>query len=449
MGHLTEQEALTIKEGVQRRRTPQTLVENKWSVSPLNQRPEVIGSAAPTRVLLRDITLRTIEQTPGVWVNELQRRHIAEALVHAGVSAVQLAWLAVEAAYDAKKEIAFIKKLNPEVEVSIIGGTSERIDIAVDAGADLYLAYGPIVPEFQTIHGPYARQILRAHARGEDWRRTIPYPKNEAEHLERLQSDVRHAKGRGLKAGMFASMIHYATVDEIKNFAKAAHEVGADEIGLGDGASGLAPEAWRYIISLMRKEAPTTRIGVHTHNAFGLAGACALASVQAGAEVVEVSVNHLCSAAGQADLAEMAASLEILYGIRTGVDLARLTGLSKLIEDMTGVRMAPNKAVTGSDVWTYTEEAIFEEEQYAPVHKAVNPAVFGAEASYVLGRFSGASGAWALRAKLAEAGVEISDSRMVELLKRLKEVMEVRRRTLTDGELVEVARDLVLFETDV
>lgn len=443
MGHLTEQEAAVIKAGVKRRRTPKTLVENRWSVSPLNQTPEVVGDAAPKHVLLRDITLRTIEQTPGVWVNELQRRHLAEALVFAGVPAVQLAWLAVEAAYDAKKEIGFIKKLNPKVEVSIIGGTSDRVDIAIDAGADLYFAYGPIVPEFQTIHGPYARQILRAHARGEDWRKTIPYPKNEAEHLERLQSDVRYAKSKGLKAGMFASMIHYATVDEVRNFARAAHEVGADEIGLGDGASGLVPEAWRYIVSLMRKEAPTTRIGVHTHNGYGLAGACALSSVQAGAEVVEVSVNHLCSAAGQADLAEVAASLEVLYGIPTGIDLSRLTSLRKLVEDMTGVRMAPNKAVTGEDVWTYTEEAIFEEEQYAPVHKSVNPTVFGSEARYVLGRFSGASGAWALRAKLAEAGVELSDSRMVELLKRLKDVMEVRRKTLTDEELVDAARDLV------
>lgn len=443
MGHLTDKEAAVIKEGVQRRRTPKTLVEDKWSVSPLNQNPAVVGDAAPKRVLLRDITLRTIEQTPGVWINDLQRRHLTDALVRAGVSAVQLAWLAVETAYDAKKEVAYLKKLNPAVEVSIIGGTSERIDVAVDAGADLYLAYGPIVPEFQTIHGPYARQILRAHHRGEDWRKTIPYPKTEAEHLERLQSDVRHAKKRGLKAGMFASMIHYATVDEVVNFAKAAHDVGADEIGLGDGASGLVPEAWRYIVSLMKREAPNTRIGVHTHNAFGLAAACALASIQAGAEVAEVSVNHLCSGAGQADLAEVAASLEVLYGIPTGIDLSRLTPLRSLVEDMTGIRMAPNKAVTGSDVWTYTEEAIFEEEEYAPVHKAANPAVFGSEARYLLGRFSGASGAWALRGKLAESGVELSDKEMTELLRRLKEVMEVRRRTLTDDELVDAARELV------
>lgn len=443
MGHLTDHEAALIKDAVRRRRTPKTLVEGKWSVSPLNQDPAVVGQAAPQRVLLRDITLRTIEQTPGVWITESQRRHLAEALARAGVSSVQLAWLAVESAYDVKREIAFLKSLNPGVEVSIIGGTSERVNVAVDAGADLYLAYGPIVAEFQTIHGPYARQILRAYRRGEDWRRTIPYPKTEAEYLKRLQDDVAYAKRRGLRAGMFASMLHYATVEEVTNFARAAHEVGADEIGFGDGASGVGPEAWRFIVTLVRREAPNTRINVHPHNAFGLAAASALASIQAGAEMAEVAVNHLCSGAGQADLAEVAAALEVVYGIPTGIDLSRLTALRSLVEDITGVRMAPGKPVTGSDVWTYTEEAIFEEEEYAPVHKAANPALFGNQARYVLGRFSGVSGAWALRAKLADSGLELSDAQMGDLLRRLKEAMEARRRTLNEDELVDLAHDLV------
>lgn len=81
---------------------------------------------------------------------------------------------------------------------------------------------------------------------------------------------------------------------------------------------------------------------------------------------------------------------------------------------------------------------------FTSVHKSVNPTVFGGEARYFLGRYSGTSGAWSLRAKLAEAGVDMSDTRMAELIKRLKEVMEVRRKTLTDEELVEVARDLAL-----
>lgn len=447
MGHLTDQEAKLVKEAVARRRTPKTLVEGKWSVSPLNQDSTVIsrygGGQLPERVVLRDITLRTIDQTPGVWVTEPQRRLLAEELIRAGVSSLQIAWLAVEGAGDLKKEVEFVKKLNPHIELSVCGGTSDRVDIAADAGIDLYLAYGPIVPEFQLIHGPYARQILRAQQRGEDWRKTIAYPKSEAEFLKRLQDDVVYAKRRGIRAGMFTSMLHYATPQDMINFARAAHEVGADEIGLGDGASGVGPEAWHYIVSLIRREAPGIRISVHAHNAFGLATASALAAIQAGADMVEVAVNHLCSGAGQVDLAELAASLEVLYGVSTGIDLSRLTPLKELVEDLTGVRMSPNKAITGRDVSTYTEEAIFEEEQYAPVHKAANPEVFGNKARYVLGRFSGVSGAQMLRGRLAERGQKVSDAQIASLLPRLKGIMEMRGRTLSDDELTDVAADLV------
>jgi len=219
MGHLTDHEAKLIKEAVARRRTPKTLVEGKWSVSPLNQDPAVIarygGGKLPERVVLRDITLRTIDQTPGVWVTEPQRKLLAEELIRAGVSSLQIAWLAVQGAGDLKKEVEAVKKLNPEIELSVCGGTSQRVDVAADAGIDLYLAYGPIVPEFQMIHGPYAREILRAHQRGEDWRKTIAYPKTEAEFLKRLQDDCAYAKRRGMRAGMFTSMLHYATAQDV------------------------------------------------------------------------------------------------------------------------------------------------------------------------------------------------------------------------------------------
>ena len=450
MGHLTAQEAKLIRDAVLSRRTPKTLVDGKWSVSPLNQDPAVIGrfggGRLPEKVIIRDITLRTIDQAPGVWITEPQRRHLAEELIRTGVSSLQIAWLAVQGGGDVKKEVEFIKKLNPDIELSVCGGTSQRVDIAADAGIELYLAYGPIVPEFQLIHGPYAREILRAEQKGEDWRKTINYPKTEGEFLKRLQDDVVYAKKRGMRAGLFTSMLHYATAQDMINFARAAREVDADEIGLGDGASGVSPEALHYIVSLIKQEAPDIPVSIHAHNAFGLGLAASLAAVQAGAEIIEVAVNHLCSGAGQTDFAEVAASLEVLYGVSTGIDLTRLTPLKELVEDMSGVRMSPNKAVTGDSFATYTEEAIFEEEEYAPVHKAANPEIFGNKAGYKLGRFSGVSGAHMIRTKLIERGVQVSDAQFERILPQLKAIMEMRRRTLSDEELAQAAFDIVSSE---
>ena len=443
MGHLNEEEAARVKAAVAARRTPRTLVDGKWSVSPLNYDKKIVEGwgkgVLPERVLIRDITLRTAEQCPGVWLTKAQRRYLADALVDAGVPSIQVAWLAVESDHDVAGEIGMLKKRNPKVEIAIEGSSKAQAKVAADAGADIYNSYGPAVPEFHLIYGVYGRQILRAHRRGEDWRKTVSYPKNEDDHLKRLQEDVAYAKTLGLKAGMRVSMLHYATPEFLLKFAKAAKEVNADEVGLNDGASGVSLDAWRYMISIVHNEIPHIPISIHTHNAFGLAAASCMVAFTSGATVAEVAVNHLCSGAGQADLAEVVASAQVLYGIETGVDLAKLTPLKELVEDITGVKMAQNKAVTGSQTFTYTEEAMWEEEQYAPVHKAIHPEVVGNKTRYAIGRFSGASGGEFIQARLKEQGVNVSRDGMVAILERLKDAMETRGRSLSEDELVELA----------
>ena len=445
--HLTEKEIAVIREAVARRRTPKTLVDGKWSVSPLNQDPAVIGRCGDGRlqecVVIRDITLRTAEQAAGVWLSKAQRRYLAEAIADIGVKAIQVSWIASDTSNTLKDEVALLHKLDPTIETSLLATSPKNVKVAADAGIDLFQTYGTSIPEFHLIYGSYGRQILRAYRRGEDWRKTVTYPKNEAEHFALMQEDVTYATKLGMKAAMVTSMLHYATPDYLARFARAAHEAGAYEIGLSDGASGVGPEALRYMVSIVKKEAPNAVISAHVHNSFGLATATAVAALQAGAGIVEVAVNHLCSSTGQADLAEVVAALEVLYGVDTGIDMSKLTPLKLMVEDMTGIKMSDMKAVTGKYAGTYTEEAMWEEEQYAPVHKGVQTSIFGNPAHYVLGRFSGVSGAWNIRAKLAERGYETTDAQMEEVLGQLKSIMEMRRRTLSDEELVQISMDLL------
>ena len=56
----------------------------QWSVSPLNRDPAVTG-VMPTRVRLRDITLRAIEALPGVVINGDAKTAYLRQLVEAHV----------------------------------------------------------------------------------------------------------------------------------------------------------------------------------------------------------------------------------------------------------------------------------------------------------------------------------------------------------------------------
>src|SRR5579859_1018903 len=92
--HLTDDEVRSIQNEFKARRRPGSYEEGKWAVSHFNRDPRVLGAPWPNNypksVVLRDITLRTIEQTPGVTLSQEQRKRLAEALVDAGVSAVEI-----------------------------------------------------------------------------------------------------------------------------------------------------------------------------------------------------------------------------------------------------------------------------------------------------------------------------------------------------------------------
>jgi isopropylmalate/homocitrate/citramalate synthase len=206
----------------------------------------------------------------------------------------------------------------------------------------------------------------------------------------------------------------------------------------------VTPEVWAHIIRITKEEAPNTRVVMHTHNAFGLGGASALAGIRAGADMVEVAANHVCSGTGQADLAEVVAALEVLYGVHTGINIERLTPLARLVEDITGVDLALNHPITGKLAYTYATEAIREEENYAPVHKPVNPQIFGNKAIWMLGPLSATSGQAYVGELLEANGISLPEDKLSDVYMKLRSMMYLRRRTLNDDELLDAARTYLI-----
>ena len=78
--HLTDDEVRSIQNEFKARRRPGSYEEGKWAVSHFNRDPRVLGASWPNHypksVVLRDITLRTIEQTPGVTLSQEQRKRL-------------------------------------------------------------------------------------------------------------------------------------------------------------------------------------------------------------------------------------------------------------------------------------------------------------------------------------------------------------------------------------
>lgn len=432
--YLTNEEVQFIRNEINRHRIPGAYEPGKWSISHYNRRPEVTGGRYPKSVVLRDITLRTAEQTPVVSLTWDDRLRLAEALIEAGVRSIQLNWTLAGAGWATPDLVKHIRKLSSDVELTVDGVTSkEQIDTVAEAGIDVAQFMNPSIPAITPIYYP---EILSMAWHGKDWRKKYKI-KTVEDQIEWASELVHHAKKVGVKSSAGANMLSYSTAEYLEKYCSAIAKAGVDYLCFYDGSSGMGPEAWEYVISLVRRVAPKPRIVVHPHMAFGLGVANALSAIKAGAHVVEVSVNRLCSASGQADLAEVAAALEVLYGVDTGIRLEKLTSLRRLVEDITGVKMAQNKPVTGERAWAYSEGLIINELAVEPLlHWCVEPSIFGNKKLILLGKNADP---WSVQSKLQTLGIEISTEFLSQVVERIRTEISIRKRALTDEEIQEIA----------
>jgi len=96
---------------------------------------------------------------------------------------------------------------------------------------------------------------------------------------------------------------------------------------------------------------------VHCHNDLGLSTANTLAGIVAGARQAEVTINGIGERAGNAALEEVVMAIRTHPGSFPAnvdsIDTQRLTRLSRLVSNFTGMVVQPNKAIVGSNAFVH------------------------------------------------------------------------------------------------
>ena len=168
-----------------------------------------------------------------------------------------------------------------------------------------------------------------------------------------------------------------------------------DTVGIltPDGSYGIP------IVDIRRNvELKGARLAVHFHNDLGLATANTLAAIRAGTDVVQCTVNGMGERAGNASLEEVVIALSLnerTYGCRPKIDTVRLTALSRLVAEETGIDVPSNKPITGRSVFSsgaglHQDGLLKDPHTYLPF----SPTLVGVDSvELVLGRHSGRAAA--------------------------------------------------------
>ena len=137
--------------------------------------------------------------------------------------------------------------------------------------------------------------------------------------------------------------------------ARAAAEAGARLIILCDTNGGAMPEEIAQITTAAIAQL-SVPIGVHCHNDCDLAVANSLAGVEAGAVLVQGTINGFGERCGNADLISIAANLATKkdgYELLLPGGVSRLTELSRYVYELVNMNFRPNQPFVGKSAFAH------------------------------------------------------------------------------------------------
>ncbi len=406
----------------------------QWSVSPLNRDPAVTG-VMPTRVRLRDITLRAIEALPGVVINGDAKTAYLRQLVEAHVPEIVTAGARGRSVADLAADVELIKGEDEATRV-----TCPLIFTAADLPGPAQAGYDAVqiwVPPWGRASCLYEGAVHATAWQGGDWR-TLGLPEDRAGFVARAADLTRQARDLGLEVTAPLLMVSFLSIDGLLETCTELVSAGVNEIALFDGPGAMSPEALGHMVAVTKRHFPDVLVGVHPHNTFGMAVAAAVAAARAGADCIEVSVNGYCGGPGNADLAAATAAFEAVYGVSTGIRHELLKSLSRAGEELTGYRIAYNHPITGDRVYNWggmdfmTQEAAVD----PLLHNAISPDWSGSTVGIPITEVSGPFTMWD---KLVELGFDPDRITVEHTLEHAKAELHRRGRLLTDDEIRDIA----------
>ena len=136
--------------------------------------------------------------------------------------------------------------------------------------------------------------------------------------------------------------------------------------------------------------------------------------------------------AGNVDMGEAALSLYLLYGVDAGIRYGKLNEVSKLVEQLSGIKMPPIKPVTGENVFKREAgAAVLQLTRYPPAVEVFPPELVGGKREIVLGKKSGRH---SIEWKLNKLGITATEEQIKTILSKVKAESEKKKALITDEE---------------
>ncbi len=343
------------------------------------------------KLFIFDTTLRDGEQSPGASMTKEEKVRIARQLDRLRVDIIEAGFPAASPG-----DFEAVQAVARTAEYSTIAGLArakdEDIDRAGEAVKDApksrihtFIGTSPIHMQAKLKLEP--DQVLEAAVAA-------------VERARRWTDDVEFScedAGR-------------SEADFLCRVIEQAISAGARTINIPDTVGYNVPEQYGELIRTLRERVPNSDKAVwstHCHDDLGLAVANSLAGVLNGARQVECTINGLGERAGNASLEEVVMAVRTrrdVFPCDTELETTELLPTSRLVANVTGFHVQPNKAIVGMNAFAHEsgihQDGVLKARETYEIMRAQD--VGWSNNRMVMGKHSGRN---AFRTKLEELGI--------------------------------------------
>ncbi len=197
---------------------------------------------------------------------------------------------------------------------------------------------------------------------------------------------------------------------------------GADTVVLCDTNGGSFPQEVYEVVKEVCSLFPSTTIGVHCHNDSGLAVACTLSAIQAGATHIQGTFLGFGERAGNTNLSTVIANLICKMNFKLNIDASLLTQTAKAIAEISNIRLEKTMPFVGESAFSHKagmhSDAVLKQSNS---FEHINPSEVGNVRRFLLSEMSGKS---SLKNKLHAYFPNLKEDKQkeLEMLNKIKEM---------------------------
>lgn len=345
------------------------------------------------KIQIFDTTLRDGEQVPGCKLNTPEKLQIAEQLELLGVDVIEAGFpVSSPGDFNAVQEVTRVVKF-----VTVCGlSRAVENDIRVAAEALKYAKRPRIHTGIGTSDSHIFHKLMSTRDRV----------------MERAISAVKLAKSFVEDVEFYAEDAGRTDNAFLAQICEAAIAAGATVINIPDTTGYCLPEEYGAKIKYLKehiKNIDKAIISTHCHNDLGMATANSISGVINGAGQIECTINGIGERAGNASLEEsvMVLKQHPYLNLITGINTRLLNQTSRMVSDLMGMPVQPNKAIVGANAFAHSsgihQDGVIKERS---TYEIIDPLEVGVDKSSIV--LTARSGRAALAYRAKEIGYELT-----------------------------------------